>query len=114
MVNKRGDTALSLFAAMGHASVVEKLLEYEELCVNVTDTDGQTALMKAAAAGHLSIVEQLLQRPELSCTEKDNAGETALSLAIKGEHSTTAELLRRHIGGEDPQSEDSVGEGHIP
>ena len=65
----------------GHTQVVDRLLGYEDVIVNIQDRDGWTALMLAAEKGREKVVDLLLRRKGVrkrqgdGQTQKDREGE---------------------------------------
>ncbi|KAM7386074.1 hypothetical protein PAMA_008950 [Pampus argenteus] len=86
--------ALIAAASMGHAEVVELLLNHGA-DVNVVDQQGRTALMTAASEGHMTTTQLLLDHGA-SLDQTDREGLTALSWAcLKGQLPLVRELVDR-------------------
>lgn len=81
--NHNGHTLLMLASYFGHVEIVEWLLEFPEINVNITSNRNQTALILACSKVNDNkpniekIIEMLLERPEINVDIKDNMGYTA-------------------------------------
>ena len=81
-----------------HLEIAKKLVERQELAVNVKfikELD-RSALMIAAFFGYDEIVERLFQRPDLAVNSQDQEGNTALALAVSQGNATVVKLLLDH------------------
>jgi ankyrin repeat protein len=92
--DSRGNTALTLAAARGNLDVVNALMIFEDLKLDLRDSvAGRTALMYAAAGGHPNIVDALLQRGA-DLDLQDFSGATA---ALRAAEKANQEVLERLI-----------------
>lgn len=57
VLNKKGSTALHLATGLGHASVVESLLNHPEIDVEVQDASGLSPIHVAAARGQAEVLQ---------------------------------------------------------
>ena len=81
-----------------HRKIAKKLVERQELAVNVKfikELD-RTALMIAAFFGYDEIVEPLSQRVDLQVNLQDQEGNTALALAVSQGNASVVKLLLNH------------------
>lgn len=112
--------ALIAAASQGNTSIIEDLLDINEIRIDDTDTlTGETALTGSAKNGCTDTVDTLLSRGAL-VNHSNKKGLTALLLAVKEGHWAVAErLLQNHA---DPELMDPSGktalivaaeEGHV-
>lgn len=101
-------SALMIAANLGHHSIVERLLDHEEVDVNRQDSDGLTALSIACLKHSYRTVELLLQRQGIDVNLADYTAElSALILAAETNDSAIVELLLKN--GANPAQEDRRG-----
>ncbi len=80
--NVLGYTSLMFSVGSGHTSVVEYLLENDEIDVNQVNDLGATALMEALGED-ITIFKLILNHPKIDVNKKDTIGMTALILASR-------------------------------
>jgi len=78
-MNRNGETALLLAAAMGNDKKVKILLEYDP-DVNGRDIRGNTALSLASQYGHADVVRRLLSHPRIRPDLRNDGNRTAQQL----------------------------------
>lgn len=85
--------ALHASAAQGHITIMEDLLEMDEVYINDIDSlNGETALTAAAKNGSLDAVSTLLSRGA-KVNRRNKQGMTPLWLAVKDGHLAVADML---------------------
>ena len=114
VINKNGDSPLSVAAFFGHDTIVAQLLEHQSsaqslsqanaaLCHNFVraNEDNYTPLMLASAGGHVAVVHRLLQfrhkhfRNHEHIDHVSNVGQTAVMLAAHYGHVQVVQLLAK-------------------
>lgn len=89
-----GQTPLFLAAAGGHADVVERLLECEDIYSELANITGNTPLFMAATHGYTDIVEQLLKKSSPDIVSMATIhGNTPLLMAAANGYRDIVELL---------------------
>jgi ankyrin repeat protein len=89
MVLPNGGTALMIAALLGHAEVIEALLELvpnPQQLAQLPNLGGYTALIISASRGHTRVITALLdgvENPEALTLQTNMAGQSALRLAIR-------------------------------
>ena len=85
-------------ASLGHASVVQLLLQGHDIDANLKDMTGFNALGWAALKGHSSVVKILLRQPGIDVNVPSDEGEgaTPLFAAAQEGHDEVVELLLEH------------------
>jgi ankyrin repeat protein len=78
--------------------LIEDILTYTLVDVNVQGKWGYTALMLAAVWGKEKLVEMFLNHPKIDVNLQDEDGMTALILAVSTENEKYIELLLNHPG----------------
>jgi ankyrin repeat protein len=89
----RGQTALHVACALGHAEVVELLLETGRVEVELVDDYGRTPLMHACQCGHVGIAKLLIETGSVNLNATDEFGNTPLMHACQCGHVGIAKLL---------------------
>ncbi|KAH8653622.1 ankyrin repeat-containing domain protein [Xylariales sp. PMI_506] len=84
--NGWGNTPLHLAVENGHFSLVQQLLERDNINVNVINPNFQTALHHAAYFGYMNIIEILLNVPGIKLNLQDCTGMTPLMWAVQRGH----------------------------
>ncbi|MFS7964381.1 putative non-specific serine/threonine protein kinase [Helianthus anomalus] len=107
--NADGQTALHLACRRGSAELVEAILSYPELNVDVLDKDEDPSLVFALAAGSLECVRALLSRyANVRSRLRDGFGPSVAHVcAYHGHPDCMRELL---LAGADPNAIDDEGE----
>ena len=95
-------------AYQGSDDVVEKLLNYPGIKVNVRSRIGRTPLMLAMetlcrGSDYHRVVELLLAHPDTDLNAKDDYGDTALKIAVKENATELADLLRKALRAPRPK-----------
>ncbi|GLJ22987.1 hypothetical protein SUGI_0433590 [Cryptomeria japonica] len=90
-VDKNGQTALHIAAKEGNAYLVERILQHNNLCIEMVDNDGQNALHLAVMnaskifyrVGYSlkTIISSVMEKDLVDCADKE--GHTALDFAIQ-------------------------------
>ena len=88
-----GRTPLSWAAAYGHESIVQILIERDDVNIDSTDDYGRTPLWCAAEGGHEAVVRLLIGRNDVDIDVKDNHGRTPFSMAAGEGHEAVVRLL---------------------
>ena len=89
------ETSLGVAAVIGKAKIVERLLEREDVDVNLPDEGGRSPLSSAACQGHSAIVRLLLTRKDIDVNSRDILGRTPLWRAVeRGREDVVRQLLR--------------------
>ena len=123
--NRQGGTPLSQAVKKGHSAVIEllltrkdintgtsllhatfcgptdilrRLLERDDVDVNMVNENGETALSKAAISGWPDSVATLLARADININSVDKRGGTPLILAAIYRHTAVVKLLLSHGG----------------
>jgi ankyrin repeat protein len=78
--------------------VIEDILAYTLVDVNVQNEDGMTALILAVSTENEKYIELLLKHPKIDVNLQDNDGWTALILAARWEKEKLVELLLGYPG----------------
>ena len=73
--------------------LIQNILEFAPVNVNLKDEYGRTALMWASILGHTEIVRMLLQRPEIDVNLQTEYGSTALMIASANGHTEIVRML---------------------
>ena len=76
--------------------LIQNILEFAPVNVNLQTEYGSTALMIASANGHTEIVRMLLEKPEILVNLQNSGGMTALMYASKWGHTEIVNLIRSH------------------
>ena len=95
-VNKhgyKGTTPLHCACALGHAGLVQLLVEHTDLDLNVQDGNGDTAIHIAAQKGHVEVVKILLCCVGIDINKSDSAGITPLNIAAYKGHVEVVKIL---------------------
>ena len=95
--DESGRTPLSWAAEYGHESIVQMLIEQEDIDINSKDESGCTSLMYAASSGHEAIVRLLIDRDDIDINAKDESGRTSLMCAASSGHEAIVWLLTKMI-----------------
>lgn len=95
-LRSEGQPILWRAVAGGHESVVEALLEYQDIAVNGIGSDGDTPLVRAVVDGHEGIVKSLLRHPDIDVNRADSYRRTPLLRAVTGGHEQIVEALLGH------------------
>ena len=77
--------------------LIQNILEFAPVNVNLQNSIGSTALMWASDRGHTEIVLMLLERPEILVNLQNEYGRTALMRASRWGHTEIADLIRSHL-----------------
>tara|TARA_B100000614_G_scaffold245164_1_gene250002 strand:+ start:1540 stop:6267 length:4728 start_codon:yes stop_codon:yes gene_type:complete len=101
--DRGGETALHWAAAKGYLEIVKKLLESENIDINITNIDGRNALHSIFDDDeedlfdleHVETIMKLLIEKGININETDNSGKTALHLAAKQNHGNAVGILLR-------------------
>ena len=100
-----GMTALMYASYYGHADVVNRLLDEENIDVNATNNGDYTALMFAAMNGHEDVVNLLINKGKADKTMKSKKGFTAYDYAECSYIEAMAIILSASHGGDISDSE---------
>lgn len=105
---REGRTPLLYAAKLGHAPMVERLLEKGNFDPNLSDCEGGTALWWAAKNGHEAVVQQLLDDYSTDPNAGDIDGRTPLLCAAENGHDN---VVRRLVGDNRvaPNQQDRTG-----
>ena len=102
--DRGGETALHWAAAKGYLEIVKKLLESENIGINITDREGRNALHSIFDdeeahdlfdLEHVETIMKLLIEKGININETDNSGKTALHLAAEQNHGNAVGILLR-------------------
>jgi len=100
--DRGGETALHWAAAKGYLEIVKKLLESENIDINITNIDGRNALHSIFDdeedlfdLEHVEAIMKLLIEKGININETDNSGKTALHLAATQNHGNAVGILLR-------------------
>ena len=89
------ETPLGVAAYEGKAKIVERLIEREDVDVNLPDGDNCSPLVCAAEKGHSTIVELLLTRNDIEVNSRNHLGQTLLWYAAEnGWEAIVRQLLK--------------------
>ena len=113
--NNRGETALTIASEFGYDEIVIKLLERQDVNVNLANVDRETPLIKACRSVELGIVEELLKK-NADVNWIDNSNQTVLHIACSAgdddfAEACVAELLK--VDGIDVNIVDQEGKTPI-
>ncbi|KAJ6636025.1 Protein TANC2 [Pseudolycoriella hygida] len=112
--------ALIAAASQGNTSIIEDLLDMDDLLINATDSlTGETALSSSSKSGHTETAAALISRGAL-VDGKNKKGLTPLLLAVKDGHwAVTERLLQNRADAEQVDSSGKTAliiaaeEGHV-
>ena len=100
--DRGGETALHWAAARGYLEIVKKLLESENIDINITNIDGRNALHSifddeedTFDPDNVEPIIKLLIEKGININETDNSGKTALHLAAEQNHGGAVGILLR-------------------
>jgi ankyrin repeat protein len=83
----------------GHLEVVNTLLKYENIAVNVPDSEGKTPLFVACEKGHLEVVQRLLMLgADVTLASSSPGGRTVLDVALENLHGDVVQGLLQSRG----------------
>lgn len=88
-----GLTPLIIASQEGYIKMVEFLLNYPEIDVNLNTNHGGTALIMACMTNQIEVVKLLLNHPNIDVNVATDRGATALILACFQGHRDIVELL---------------------
>jgi ankyrin repeat protein/GTPase SAR1 family protein len=91
--DENGRTPLHYAAEGGHETIVNWLLNLDEVATHSKDKLDNTPLALAAEMGHEKVVKLLLQRDDVKTNFRDIHGFTPLALAAENGHETVVKLL---------------------
>ena len=101
-------SVLGIAAMIGHAHIVQRLLNEPDIKVNLQNHIGHTPLSLASWYGHSAVVQVLLNNPATAIDPNDEEeGQTPLSLAVEQGHTSIVRLLLAK--GANPNSQDRQG-----
>lgn len=80
---------------MGHSDMVELLLDYDEINIDLQDNSGKTSLMYACRFNCIEIFKLLLNY-NVNINLRDTIGRTALMHALEKKHTEIVKLLEKH------------------
>ena len=110
--DRGGETALHWAAAKGYLEIVKKLLESENIDINITKIDGRNALHSIFDEEdlfdleHVETIIKLLIEKGININETDNSGKTALHLAAEKNHGNAVGILLRAGADENIKTDD--------
>lgn len=87
---------IHLAAMLGRTKVMECLIAYDHINVNLRDSLSRQALQIAASNGHTAIVKQLIGHPNVDVNCQDEDGTTPLHYAASNGNWKIASLLLEH------------------
>eukprot|EP00942_MAST-04A_sp_MAST-4A-sp1_P011550 g11550.t1 len=93
-----GHTALYIACKRGHVEVVDALLKYDSIDINIATSDtGETSFYTACQRGHLQVVNALLKSDsiDINIATSDN-DQTSFYVACKGGHVEVVNALLKH------------------
>ncbi|KAG0721622.1 Ankyrin-1 [Chionoecetes opilio] len=90
--NHLGDTALHLAVTGGHFNCFTKIMEFNNLEIDLSNNDCSTSLHCAAKAGFSEMLGHLLDQGA-DCNAQDKSGDTSLHLAVTKGHLQCCEKL---------------------
>ena len=76
--------------------LIQNIIEYSQMDVNMQTEYGWTALMWASSNGRTEIARMLLERPEIDVNLQGKGGWTALMLASAYGHTEIVNLIKSH------------------
>ena len=76
--------------------LIQNILEFSPVNVNVQGRLDYTTLMFASFYGHTEIVRMLLEKPEIDVNLQNSGGETALMRASANGHTEIENLIQSH------------------
>ncbi|RYH05130.1 hypothetical protein EON65_45565 [archaeon] len=91
-----GFSSLHTAAKKGYSDIVNRLVSYDEQCLQSRTLDGRNALMIAAYEGHLAVLVALANHKYMLVDSKDRNGNTALHYAAWGGHLGCVQHLVQH------------------
>ncbi|XP_013412399.1 ankyrin repeat domain-containing protein 16-like [Lingula anatina] len=94
--NKDGWNCFHLAVRVGYASILNYLLDCDELVSNTVSKNGRTPLHTAALHGQQSAVDILLDRGVTPVDQQDSCGTTPLMDALRAGHLHVADMLIAH------------------
>ena len=80
----------------GHAKVVEILLKYPNIDVNIENNGRDAPLSGACHQGHFEVVKLLLNHTRIDVNIKDESGDTPLIIACQNGYHKVVDLLLEH------------------
>ena len=105
------ETPLGIAVCAGKANIVERLIEREDVDVNLPDGYNCSPLISAAQRGHSAIVGLLLTRKDIDVNSRNIDGETPLWCAANyGQE----DIVRQLLNIEDTQVNCTNNEGRSP
>ena len=111
--DRGGETALHWAAARGYLEMVKKLLESENIDINITNIDGRNALHsifddeeELFDLEHVEPIIKLLIEKGININETDNSGKTALHLASEQNNGNAVGILLRAGADENIKTDD--------
>ena len=105
------ETPLGVAAYGGKAKIVERLIEREDVDVNLPDGDDCSPLIAAARNQHSAIVGLLLTRKDIDVNSRDVFGRTPLWCAVD---CGREDIVRQLLNIEDTQVNCVAKKGHSP
>ena len=94
--DKYGETPLilaCLYAWSGHEELVEVILRFPNLDVNLANNEGKTALLTACNRGNYTMVSMLLGNEYIQVNKRDSDNNTPLMVACSGSYLGVIRLL---------------------
>ena len=73
-------------SSRGHLNIINRLLDFKDVFINIQKDDGYTALILASHNGHLNIINRLLDCKEIDINIQNRNEETALDIASNEGH----------------------------
>jgi ankyrin repeat protein len=108
-IDEEGRTPLHYAAERGHETIVNGLLNLDEVATNSRDKHDDTPLGLAAEWGHETVVKLLLQRDDVKTNSRYKYGLTPLALAAENGHETVVKLLLQ-LDDVTTNSKDDIGD----
>ena len=105
------ETPLGVAVYGGKAKIVERLIEREDVDVNLRDGDYCSPLVSAARNRHSAIVRLLLTRKDIDVNSRDVFGRTPLWCAV---NCGREDIVRQLLNIEDTQVNCVAKKGHSP